>query len=163
MSPCLALPASDREGSMTATGQAALGAAFRDVYRQTRPRRVAVVGRAAGNGLQHVDPGITSDVIGIDLAVAGVDLPPGSIDLVHLALVFEPVDPGVVMARAARWLSPAGVCAVVLQRPSKTHAPEAIEALGRGAGLFCTRSWDVAWPDDGRLHVALFGRKRPWR
>jgi hypothetical protein len=71
-----------------------------------------------------------------------------------------------------------------LQRPSKTeppvtptrfaslgalagllrlHEPEAIEELAERARLFRTRSWDVALPNDKRLYVGLFCKKRPWR
>ena len=42
-------------------------------------------------------------------------------ELVHCALVLEYVDPDVVLAKIARWLSPNGVLVVVLQ----LHSPEA--------------------------------------
>jgi ubiquinone/menaquinone biosynthesis C-methylase UbiE len=209
VNPWLQIPALDYEGHMTAVGQlAALGAVFRDVYLQTRPRRLAILGCATGNGIEHVDASITSEVIGVDINAeylgrarerfaggrftltlmnadaARVEVAPASLDLVHLALVLEYVDPAAVIARAAPWLSPGGVCCVVLQRPSKTeppvtptrfaslgalagllrlHEPEAIEELAERARLFRTRSWDVALPNDKRLYVGLFCKKRPWR
>jgi hypothetical protein len=134
-----------------------LGDVFRGVYRQTRPRRLAIVGCGAGHAIELVDPAITSEVIGVD-ALAQVDVTVGALDLLHLALVLEGTDPAAVMARAAGWLSPAGVCSVVLSR-----ADEAIGALAERAGLFRTRSWDVAVPNDKGLHVGIFGKKRPWR
>jgi ubiquinone/menaquinone biosynthesis C-methylase UbiE len=209
VNPWLQIPALDYESHMTAVGQlAALGGVFRDVYLQTRPRRLAIVGCATGNGIEHVDPGITSEVIGVDVNAeylararerfarsrfaltlvhadaARVEITPASVDLVHLALVLEYVDPAALIARAAPWLSPGGVCCVVLQRPSKAeppvnptgfaslgalasvqrlHEPDAIAALAERAGLFRTRSWDVALPSDKRFHVGLFCKKRPWR
>jgi len=209
VNPWLSIPASDYEGHMTAVGQlAALGAVFRDVYLQTRPGRLAIVGCATGNGIEHVDPNITSEVIGVDVNaeylsrararfggrgftltlrhadVARVEIPPATVDLVHAALVLEYVDPAAVVSRVAGWLSPVGVCCVVLQRPSPTHPavgatgfsslgaltdvirlhePTAIEAHAERAGLFRTRSWSVDLPDDRRFHVGLFGKKKPWR
>jgi len=212
VNPWLSIPASDYEGHMAAVGQlAALGTVFRDVYVQTRPGRLAIVGCATGNGIEHVDATITSEVIGVDVNseylscararfdgrgftltlrqadVARVEIAPATLDLVHVALVLEYVDPAVVVSRVARWLSPGGVCCVVLQRPSPTpaaigassfsrfssvaalagvirlHEPAAIEGLAERAGLFRTRSWSVALPHDKGFHVGLFGKKRPWR
>ena len=95
---------------------APLSTIFARVYAARRPRRLAVLGVATGNGLDHVSPIITGRVVGVDLnlsylAVARqrfmrlgatlellhgdlekVDLPPRGFDLVHAALVLEYVD-----------------------------------------------------------------------
>jgi len=118
-----------------------LSALFQKVYAARHPMRLAVLGVATGNGLEHVDPAITRRVVGVDvnlsyLAVArqrymrlgpalqllcadaeGVELEPGGIDLVHAALLLEFVDPRVALPRAASWLAPGGALSLVLQLP----------------------------------------------
>ena len=115
---------------------------LRDALAAVRPRTLLVLGCAAGNGLEHVDSGVTSRVVavdinrryleklagrfpdpGFDLQVQCADLencqwPPAMFDLVHAALVFEYVDWPTVLSPVASALRPAGVLSVVLQRPS---------------------------------------------
>ena len=50
-------------------------------------------------------------------------LPPGSQDLIFAGLVFEYLEPGPLLERAATWLAPGGACEVVLQLPSSSAAP----------------------------------------
>lgn len=88
-----------------------------------QPSSLAVLGCATGNGFEHIDPRITKRVIGIDInprylarlrerhqhRLAGLELiesdvleaelPPGSVDLVHAALIFEYLDPAAALAR----------------------------------------------------------------
>src|SRR6266568_5053699 len=92
---------------------APLSAIFGKVYAARRPRRLAVLGVATGNGLEHVDPAVTRRTVGLDvnlsyLAVTRqrfmrlgaslelrcadlerVQLDAGGFDLVHVALVLE--------------------------------------------------------------------------
>lgn len=113
---------------------------FADIYRTIRPARVALLGCATGNGLEHVDPVLTKSAVAIDihpefvavtrerygralgaaLEVRCADLtscllPSGAFDLVHVALVFEHVDARTLVPRIANWVAGGGVCAVVLQ------------------------------------------------
>lgn len=120
---------------------APLSGVFGQVYRMVRPARVALLGCATGNGLEHVDPGLTFRVVGIDLNIQYVavarqrfrslgarlelfcgdvlsaKLEPGGFDLVHAALLFEYVHPLSLAPRIAEWLAPGGVCSTVLQLP----------------------------------------------
>ena len=56
------------------------------------------------------------ELIQADLESCELDI--GVYDLIHCALVLEYVDPDIVLAKAARWLSPHGVLVVVLQLDS---------------------------------------------
>ena len=118
---------------------------FRDLVARHRPRSIAVLGCATGNGFEHIDSRITPDVVGIDINpeyleillsrfaggmpglrtvlcdIAACDLEARSIDVAHCALVFEYVDPRVVLAKTAEWLHAGGVLSVVLQLPSPGH------------------------------------------
>ena len=120
---------------------APLSTIFAKVYAARRPRRLAVLGVATGNGLEHVDLHLTGRTVGVDanltfLAVARqrflrlgpalellcadverVDLGAGRFDLVHAALVFEYVDVRVVVPRIVSWLAPGGASCIVLQLP----------------------------------------------
>jgi hypothetical protein len=148
--PWLGIPARDYEGHMGpahADQLAPLSASFGEVYRQVRPARLALLGCATGNGLEHVDPAVTRTVVAVDvqpdyvaltrarypalgpaLDVRCADLttcalPPAGFDLIHAALIFEHVDPAVLAARIAAWLAPGGVAAVVLQIDGEGVAP----------------------------------------
>jgi SAM-dependent methyltransferase len=120
---------------------APLSAIFQETYLAAQPDRVLVLGCATGNGLEHVNPAVTQNVVGVDvnlqyLGVArqrfmhlGPKLelfcseaekfrsPPGAFDLVHAALIFEYLHPEVLVRRIAEWIAPGGTCSVVLQLP----------------------------------------------
>jgi hypothetical protein len=120
---------------------APLSTIFAKVYAARRPRRLAVLGVATGNGLEHVDLHLTGRIVGLDLnlsylAVARqrlrrlgaalelhcsdverTQLDAGRFDLVHAALLLEYVDVRVLMPRVASWLAPEGAFTVVLQLP----------------------------------------------
>ena len=142
--PWLAIPAGDYEGHMGTAGVDQLGplsAILADVYRQVHPAHLAVLGCGTGDGLHVVDPTRTRRFVGVDLnpdylalarqrqsRLAGVAewicadvatcaLEPARFDLIHAALLFEYVDPLLVLPRIAGWLSPGGVLSVVLQQP----------------------------------------------
>jgi SAM-dependent methyltransferase len=114
MNPWLALPLEDYAGHMgsEAVDQLVpLADLFAEALARLRPRSVAVLGVAGGNGLQHVDGTITSRVVGIDvnpgylavtrqrfpelrgLELACADLARDTLDVepvaLHAALVFE--------------------------------------------------------------------------
>lgn len=144
LNPWLGIPAADYEGHMAAVGQlAALSDIFKDIYEQTRPRRLAILGCATGNGFEHIDPAITDEVLGVDLNpaylrlalerfphlaprlrllagdVTRLDREPRSFDLIHAALLLEYLDPELLLTEVSAWLSSAGRCCIVLQLPSK--------------------------------------------
>lgn len=144
--PWLSIPASDYEGHMSAPAvkQAQfLSHALEDLLSRFEPSSIVVPGCTTGNGFEHVDPTVTRAVVGIDINpdylalletrhgaripglkllcedAADAELPPGSADLVHCALVFEYADPKRIIANAARWLRAGGVLSVILQLPAE--------------------------------------------
>jgi SAM-dependent methyltransferase len=148
--PWSLVPAADYEAHMGPAGVdqlAPLAGIFGKVYGALRPARLALLGCATGNGLEHVDPAVTRRVVGVDvniqyLAVARqrflrlgsalelycedvlrVRLAPASLDLVHAALLFEHVDPAALAGRIARWLAPGGALCAVLRLPAAAGGP----------------------------------------
>lgn len=157
--PWLIVPASDYEDHMREAGQfAVLRGIFADVYREARPPALAILGCATGNGLELVDPVITSYCVGLDLNpdylrvvrqrfpntafvlelrcedVMRAELPPKRFQLVHAALLLEyVVEPRTLLERIRTWLAPEGLCSIVLQLPSETQAmitPSPYRSLG---------------------------------
>ena len=140
--PWLEIPATDYEAHMGSpeVGQLQLlNQLFKQVLEETRPENVLVLGCTSGNGFEHFDLKITKHILGVVinpeyLQIAGkrfarlgaclelkcVDLQTSSFDdctydLIHGALIFEYVDPEVVLHRIDKVLSTNGVLSVVLQ------------------------------------------------
>jgi SAM-dependent methyltransferase len=139
---------------------AALEAIFADDLREIRPRSVAVIGCATGNGFGQIDPTVTRRIVGVDLnpeyleilrsrhatRLANLELICGDIesadlggpdfDLIHAALIFEYVDCGRALDRIVPALRHAGRLTAVLQMPSdqaptvSRTAVESVRALG---------------------------------
>jgi threonine dehydrogenase-like Zn-dependent dehydrogenase len=133
---------------MTAAGVeqlAPLVELFRQTLARVRPKSLAILGIAGGNGLEAIDTQVTERILGIDInagyleAVAGrhpslqglellhhdlarspLNQPP--VDLVHAALVFEHAGTGQCLDNALALVKPAGRLSVVLQLPSETQA-----------------------------------------
>ena len=143
--PWLDIPGDDYVGHMSsaAVGQyQALNRIFREALTDVRPRSVLVLGCSTGNGLEHIDPAVTSRVVAVDINAAylrqlalrfpspGFSLEPRcadldtcgydaeAFDLVHAGLVFEYLDWWRVLPAIAAALRAGGVLSVVLQRPS---------------------------------------------
>ena len=182
--PWLAVTAAEYEALMGPEGldlAAPLSAAFAQVYRAARPRRVLALGCGTGAGLEHVDPAVTERVVGIDLnlqylAVARqrhqrlgarlelfcadartADLPEGWFDLVHAALLAEYLDPEGLVAVMARAAAPGGTCTVVLRLPGGEPAEEAFPAESVRALAEATR---LVEPGDLSARFARRGLRR---
>lgn len=150
--PWTVVPAADYERHMGTEGVdqlAPLSAIFQEVYLAVQPDRVLLLGCATGNGLEHVNPAVTQNVVGVDVNLQYLGIArqrfmhlgpklelfcseaekfraqPGSFDLVHAALLFEYLHPEVVVRRIAEWTAPGGCCSVVLQLPGGAGAPAA--------------------------------------
>jgi hypothetical protein len=147
MNPWLALPLEDYEGHMGSAGVnqlAPLADLFGEALARLRPRSVAVLGVAGGNGLQHVDGTLTSRVVGIDVNpgylaatkdrfpdLRGLELHCADLErelldvepvsLVHAALVFEHAGMDRCLDNALSLVAPGGHLSVVLQLPSEAH------------------------------------------
>jgi hypothetical protein len=180
MNPWLALPLEDYEGHM---GSAAvdqltpLADLFGEALARLRPRSVAVLGVAGGNGLEHVDSTLTTRVVGLDvnpgyltatrarfsdmrgLELHCVDLKHETpslepVSLVHAALVFEHAGTGRCLDTAVSLVGPGGYLSVVLQMPSGQHAafsPSPFPSMTALAG-------DFAFVDPHQLRRALAQR-----
>ena len=146
--PWLSVPLSDYEGHMGSDDVrqlAALEDLFGEALSHCRPKSVAVLGIAGGNGLDRVDPAVTHRVVGIDcnlsyldavrqryaaipglelhcldLAERTVELPP--VELVHAALVFEHAGLHRCLDNALAWIAPRGALSAVLQLASETES-----------------------------------------
>ncbi len=70
VNPWLGIPLSDYEGHMNAPGVRQLNALadlFAESLLHCRPRSVAILGIAGGNGLDRVDASVTERIVGIDI------------------------------------------------------------------------------------------------
>jgi len=116
---------------------------FGEILRTVSPRNVLVLGCSTGNGFEHIDPAVTSRVVGVDinpqylerlverfrnrtvsLELRCTDLcqyafEAAAFDLVHAALVFEYIEWSRLVPRIAETLTFDGVVSVVLQIPSQ--------------------------------------------
>ena len=143
--PWLDIPEADYIGHMSspAVGQRpVLSRLIGDALATVRPKVVLVLGCSTGNGLEHVDPAVTSRVVVVDVNpsyltrlqerfpnprfeldvrrgdVNDIELGREEYDLVHAGLFLEYVDWSTLLPRLALTLTPGGVLSVVLQLPS---------------------------------------------
>ncbi|MBD3237595.1 MAG: methyltransferase domain-containing protein [Candidatus Eisenbacteria bacterium] len=141
--PWQRVPLADYEAHMGSSGAdqlAPLAAVLERHCGVARPRRVAVLGCAAGNGLERLDPARIARLVGIDIQseylrearrrfaawgarlhlirarATATPLRDGSLELVSAGLIFEYCDPAVLARRSAELLVPGGHLSVVLQR-----------------------------------------------
>lgn len=142
--PWLSIPLADYEGHMQSPEVRqlkALSDLFAEALQSCRPQSVAILGIAGGNGLEHIDPGLTRRIVGVDvnplyldavrkrfaaasglelhcadLAEQRVDVEP--VQLVHAALVFEHAGAGQCLENALSLVAPGGALSAVLQLPS---------------------------------------------
>jgi SAM-dependent methyltransferase len=148
--PWLNIPASDYEGHMSSpdVGQLQiLNRLFKTILDETPHESLAVLGCTTGNGFEHIDFTRTTRVLAIDinpdyLAIArerfihhriniewkcadlqSEDLGKSQFDLVHGALIFEYIDPELILPQIAAALKETGVMSVVLQLPGNNLPP----------------------------------------
>ena len=200
--PWTVVPAADYEAHMGAAGVdqlAPLSQIFQEVYAATQPDRVLLLGCGTGNGLEHVNPKVTNRVVGVDVNLSFLGVarqryfhlgpklelycseaerfrsPPGSFDLVHVALLLEYVHPEVLVRRIAEWLADRGSCSVVLQLPGgegpeppsrplrliqkamRLVPPAEIEALFEQYRLARRRAWTVPLRGGKSCWAGVFG------
>ena len=136
---------------------------LREALETVRPTVALVLGCETGNGLEHVNPEVTSRVVVVDINPTfllrlrerfpnprfELDVRPGDVidielereayDLVHAGLIFEYVKWPVLLPRIAKALRPGGVLSVILQAPSATSAavtPTEFASLRKLESLF---------------------------
>jgi hypothetical protein len=136
VNPWLSIPLEEYESHMSEVRQSELlSELFREALDRCRPRSVAILGIAGGNGLEHIDATVTTRIVGIDinspylqqvrsryahlpgLELHEVDLSAGlpaiePVELVHAALIFEHA---LCLPAAVSMTAPGGHLAVVLQ------------------------------------------------
>jgi ubiquinone/menaquinone biosynthesis C-methylase UbiE len=140
--PWLIISASDYEGHMSNpnVGQLAfLNESFKSVLAETKPKSILVVGCTTGNGLEHIDFGVTEQVVAVDISesyltvlrerfaaiedrieticsdINSCRFYPESFDLIHCALVFEYVDAEETLTNVENWLTLEGRMSTILQ------------------------------------------------
>jgi len=145
VNPWLGIPAADYVGHMSSPEVAqyqVLNRLLREALETAAPRSLLVLGCTLGNGLEHVDPAVTSRVVGVDINPAYLEALAGrfprpefalalhcddlarypfehdAFDLVHAALVLEYVEWRLLMPRVVETMRDGGMLSVVLQRPS---------------------------------------------
>ena len=206
--PWLSVPAADYEGHMSSPRVLQtqyLSDAFRRALERHQPASVAVLGCATGNGFEHLTREHVRRVVAVDInpsyleilrarhaaAVPGLeivctDLPrcelePESLSLVWAGLIFEYVDPKLLLERATRWLAPGAILSVVLQLPVSGHStvtetpftsvkvlepilklvdPDAFEGWARSCGLIQESSRTARLATGKAFHEADY-RKTP--
>jgi SAM-dependent methyltransferase len=204
LSPWLSIPAADYEGHMGSPGVGQLqflSRVFGELIAEFDPASLAVLGCATGNGFEHVRPERVRRLVGLDINqeyldicreryaasipglelvcadLAAFELEPASMDLVHAALFLEYVDPAAVVEKASRWLTPAGLLTVVVQRPTATGgtvsetgytslkilepvitlvAPESLGGLAGRYGFLEVRSKNVALESGKSFFVGAY-------
>lgn len=145
--PWLEIPLADYETHM-ASPQVAQTQMLSDIFAaaidQYRPKSVAVLGCAGGNGFERIRADVTRRVVGIDInphyiqqarerfaeRIPTLELHVGDlradtfqfapVELVFAALVLEYVPADAVFGQARRMLGPGGVIVTVVQLPSDT-------------------------------------------
>jgi SAM-dependent methyltransferase len=142
--PWLNIPAADYEGHMNSPDVkqlSFLASVFKDALENHDCNTVALLGCATGNGLQHVNKKFTCRVTAVDInpeylkilrqryanTVPGLEVIQGDLDsceleknaysLIFAGLVFEYLDPRVLLQKIAEWLQAGGNFVTALQLP----------------------------------------------
>ncbi len=204
--PWLEVSAEDYEGHMGHPHVAQLdflASVLRELLEDLRPESLAVPGSAMGTGFEHIDPGVTLRVLALDIQgeylrilrkrhgerlpglhaletdLSDFEYDGESFDLVYAALIFEYLDPAMLVRRLSGWLRQGGTLATVLQLPVEEQVnvsdtpfegvrilepmiqlvdPEALKGAAASAGLHL-RGETVRRLDSGKeFHVARFIR-----
>lgn len=164
--PWLDISEADYVGHMSspAVGQRpVLGRLLGDALETVRPNTLLVLGCSTGNGLEHVNPTVTSRVVVVDVNpeylrrlrerfpnpmfdldvrcgdLNDVELEREAYDMVHAALLFEYLEWRVLLPRVAMALRPGALLSVILQLPSTSSpsvTPTPFTSLRRLESLF---------------------------
>ena len=143
--PWLDISEADYVGHMSspAVGQrSVLNRLLGEALEAVRPKTALVIGCSSGNGLEHVNPAVTSRIVVVDVNpqyllrlrerlpnpgfdldvrcgdITDIELERNAFDMVHAGLVFEYVEWPVLLPRVAGALRPGGVLSVILQARS---------------------------------------------
>ena len=144
--PWLKIPAADYEGHMsssTVAQQSFLAQTFKESLESHDSSAIALLGCATGNGLEHIDKSVTRRVTAIDInpeylaklrqcygvSVPGLEIVETDLEtceienqtysLIFAGLIFEYIDPRILLPKINSWLRSDGVMVAVLQLPAK--------------------------------------------
>jgi SAM-dependent methyltransferase len=164
--PWLEIPEADYVGHMSspAVGQRpVLSRLLGETLQSVRPHALLVLGCSTGNGLEHIDPAVTSRVVVVDVNpeylrrlrerfpnpmftldvrcgdLTNIELEREAFDMVHAALLFEYLEWPVLLPRVAMALRPGAVLSVILQVPSMSSpavTPTPFTSLRRLESVF---------------------------
>lgn len=124
----------------------ALADLFEEALQKIRPRSVAILGIAGGNGLSRIDPAVTTRIVGVDVNPAYLEtvrdrfhaklplklfcldlsveaVPDAPVDLVHAALIFEHAGTERCLDTAISLVASGGHLSTVLQLPPSKAEP----------------------------------------
>lgn len=143
--PWLDIPHSDYENHMTDVGQAqCLNTIMKDCLERFQPASFALLGCATGNGLEHINSDITTNVFAIDINPEYLDktrerfeeridnleiiesdiqtdeLKFKNVDLFFVGLVLEYVNPKHALKKIIKSLGEGGVLVIVIQKTEET-------------------------------------------
>jgi ubiquinone/menaquinone biosynthesis C-methylase UbiE len=166
--PWLDIPLEDYEGHMSLPEIAQaqlLSDVFAGVLERFKPRSLAVLGCAGGNGFERINTEVTSRVVGVDInpnflqslavrfneKLSGLELLAGDVqsdtfnvppvELVYAALVFEYLDPEAALSKIRTMLNEQGILISVVQLmnaaiPEVTPSPyKSLQALSTAIHL----------------------------
>ena len=151
---------------------------FAEALRLRRPGSVAVLGIAGGNGLERIDPAVTTRIVGVDLnpgyllavrqrfpSLAGLELHCAdlaretlsleSVRLVHAALIFEHAGFELCLDNALSMVAADGAISVVLQLPGE-HGHE-VGQSGVASMTRFTASFQFIDPGDLQAEISVRG------
>jgi SAM-dependent methyltransferase len=144
--PWLRIPASDYEGHMSSPNvaqQSFLAQTFKESLDKYDCSAIALLGCATGNGLEYIKKDATQRVTAIDInpeylkvlrqryegCVPGLEIVEADLEmcilenqaysLIYAGLVFEYIEPRILLPKIATWLSADGIMISILQLPSK--------------------------------------------
>jgi len=179
--PWLTIPASDYEGHMGSPDVdqlSFLSAQFKEAIERYPCESIALLGCTTGNGLEHLERARTRRITAVDLnpeyleilkerygdSVAGLEVVQADLEkcelekqaysLIFAGLVFEYLDPRVLLGKIAGWLVRDGVFVVILQmlcdRPTVTDTPyTSIRSLNSIMNLVDTEQFRAMAADAG--------------
>lgn len=144
--PWLNIPAADYEAHMGCPDVdqlSFLGSTFKKAMENNDCDKVAILGCATGNGIEYINKASTRKVTVVDInpeyleilrqryeqSIPGLEIVEADLELCSIGdqeyslafagLIFEYLNPRILLAKTAKWLSKNGVLVAVLQLPAK--------------------------------------------
>lgn len=185
INPWLNIPASDYEGHMSSpnVGQLSfLAKTFKESLENHDCRAVALLGCATGNGLEYIKNEVSHRVTAVDInpeylkilrqrfgnSIRGLEivrddlakcqLEENAYTLIFAGLVFEYLDPQILLQKIAKWLRVDGILVTVLQQPtdggSVTETPyTSLKSLNSIMNLIDRKQFKIIATDIGLMAI----------